>query len=304
MPLSIVEIFGRTLNSPNLPVSIRSRECPFAPGLCTKNFNDGMPSGVCTLVATQDRTPVICCPKRLYANTYEVLRRVAESAFGTEAEFGGNPRRTGAAKVVLIFGKGHGGELQMVYQTKSFSVDWILAVADRQGNLVEFVPVEVQTIDTTGSYRWQSWDIQSKHESPVIHNYPQPPLKDSGFNWENVNKRILPQLITKGNIVRREPLCRHGLYFVCPTPVFRRIRERLAGDYLSYQPQPGAITFHNYGLQMDSDADPKPIILEGQSTTTIDQLALALTAPRDLPEAGLYGAVIQRAVNERFAEAL
>lgn len=302
MPLSIVEIFGRTLNSPNLSSSVRGRECPFVPGVCTKNFPDGMPSGVCTLVATKDPTPVFCCPKRLYANSYEILRRVAATAFGPDAEFAGNPSQTNSAKIVLVFGKGVGGELQMLYQTKNFSVDWVLAVADRQGKLIEFVPVEVQTIDTTGSYRWQSWDIQSRNGSPMIHEYRQPPLKNSGFNWENVNKRILPQLITKGNIVRREPLCRHGLFFVCPTPVFRRIQERLAGDYLSYQPQPGAITFHNYGLQVDSHLDPKPIVLEGQSTTTIDQLALALTAPRDLPEAGLYGAVIQRAVRERFAQ--
>jgi len=32
----------------------------------------------------------------------------------------------------------------------------------------------------------------------------------------------------------------------------------------------------------------------------IDQLALALTAPRDLPDAGSYGLIIQRAIEERL----
>ncbi len=40
----------------------------------------------------------------------------------------------------------------------------------------------------------------------------------AGVNWENVSKRILPQLIYKGYVLRRERLCSKGLFFVCPKP--------------------------------------------------------------------------------------
>jgi hypothetical protein len=68
---------------------------------------------------------------------------------------------------------------------------------------------------------------------------------------------------------------------------------------LDYVPQHGSITFHHYGLDVDSSLDPKPLAFAGESTTTIDQLALALTAPRDLPPV-VYGQVIQRAIDERL----
>jgi hypothetical protein len=190
--------------------------------------------------------------------------------------------------------------LRIAYQKTHFAVDWVLALVEADGRLLAFAPVEVQTIDTTGSYRRQSWTMQRDCGSTRIASYVEPPEKASNFNWENVNKRILPQLITKGHIVRREPLCTKGLYFVCPTPVFNKIRGRLAGEMLSYAPQPGAITFHHYGLDIASRSDPKPLILAGESTTTIDQLAIALTAPRELPPSGQYGQVIQRAIQDRL----
>ena len=46
-----------------------------------------------------------------------------------------------------------------------------------------------------------------------------PEYSNAGMNWENVNKRILPQLIYKGHVLRREELCRKGLFFVCPKHV-------------------------------------------------------------------------------------
>ena len=49
-------------------------------------------------------------------------------------------------------------------------------------------------------------------------------------NWENVNKRIIPQLIYKGQVLQREEGCKKGLFFVCPTPVYHNITARLGGN--------------------------------------------------------------------------
>ena len=78
----------------------------------------------------------------------------------------------------------------------------------------------MQTIDTTGTY-------QNARRALIERKAVE---KDTvGLNWENVSKRIIPQIIYKGQVLQREELCRSGLYFVCPKPVYDRVLERLGG---------------------------------------------------------------------------
>jgi Restriction endonuclease NotI len=68
------------------------------------------------------------------------------------------------------------------------------------GELLEFVPVEVQSMDTTGSYQPEWYRLFGR-------TLPEGRFKKgSNINWENVNKRIIPQLMSKGNVFRREEL--------------------------------------------------------------------------------------------------
>lgn len=63
---------------------------------------------------------------------------------------------------------------------------------------------------------------------------------------------------------------------------------------LAYRYQPGALTFswHNVGPEAP-DGQIRLLTPEGQFTTTIDQVALAFTAPANLPPAGVYQEAIQ-----------
>jgi hypothetical protein len=116
----------------------------------------------------------------------------------------------------------------------------------------------------------------------------------AGVNWENVSKRILPQLIYKGHVLRRERLCSKGLFFVCPKPVKDKIVQRLGGNLLDYGLQPGALTFRWYDIGPDKgQALPRDIAFGGQLTTTVDQVATAFTSPTNLPEAGVYQQAIE-----------
>ena len=84
-----------------------------------------------------------------------------------------------------------GGELPLPKRKGrgSYYVDWILARLDGSGELTEFTAIEVQTIDTTGSYQNARRALIERHEVE----------KDTvGLNWENVSKRIIPQIIYKG----------------------------------------------------------------------------------------------------------
>jgi hypothetical protein len=127
---------------------------------------------------------------------------------------------------------------------------------------------------------------------------PFPGYSTAGINWENVSKRILPQLIYKGHVLRRERLCSKGLFFVCPKPVKDKIVQRLGGNLLDYGLQPGALTFRWYDIGPDkAPGVTRDIVFGGQLTTTVDQVANAFTSPTNLPEAG----VNQQAIESELA---
>lgn len=265
--------------------------CPFLDTRCLKTLNDGTVSGACTLQPMRS-DPVIICPIRLYEDNYRILRDVAETAFGpgTRLMTPMDARRaTHDGNNVAVFGKRWGGELRLPNRrgTGAYFVDWILARVGASGRLRDFVAVEVQSIDTTGNYR--------EERATYLREQDFAGQSTAGLNWENVNKRILPQLIYKGHVLRREPLCQKGLFFVCPRQVWERVRERLggAGVMMEYQLQPGSITFCWYDVSAQRPpGQRRELVLGGTFTTTVDQVALAFTAPQNLPDARVYESAI------------
>jgi hypothetical protein len=290
MALRIVEMFGHAPADPSgAALDLRATaQCPFIRDSCTKQFRDGRRSGVCTVQLARGESPVVCCPNRLYAGDYRILVDVARLAFGEGVRLiNGND----VAKVahdgrnVAVFGKRWGKELRLPRRDAGrggYFVDWVLALISREGALQEFVALEVQTIDTTGTYRGE-WDAYMRGENPVG-------LSNAGLNWENVSKRILPQLIHKGNVLRRERLCTKGMFFVCPTQVYQAIQGRLSNDLEEYPgPAAGNLTFVWYGLGPEPGAGRvRELVLEGTFSTTIDQVSDALTGAHNLPLAGVY----------------
>jgi hypothetical protein len=292
MSVRIVELFGFAA-SDSSPSAVEHREknrCPFLRDTCTKTLSDGIVSGVCTIKQVNSG-PVICCPVRLYAADYKMLLEIAVSAFGEDVRLvtgSHTPTMLEGFKNVAVFGKRWGRELHLPQRggTGSYFVDWILALLSPEGKLKEFVAVEVQAIDTTGNYRAE----RQAHMDGAAFSRNSP----AGINWENVSKRILPQLIYKGHVLRREPLCRKGLFFVCPTPVYQKISGRLGGNLLEYAQQPGALTFRWYDLGPDlGQGTHRDVVMEGQLTTTVDQVANAFTSPTNLPAAGVYQQAIE-----------
>jgi hypothetical protein len=244
---TIWEFFGyQTSDSSSVAISaVQKEECPIIKSRCEKTFNDGVVSGVCTLKQIKGN-PVICCPIRLYADDYRILREIATLAFGEGLELvAGGTAKAFCIKTskpcIAVFGKRWGGELRLPQRggRGSYFVDWVLARLNPAGILEEFIAVEVQTIDTTGNYR--NGFVALKKSREIVKT-------TAGLNWENVSKRILPQLIYKGQVLQREELCKKGLFFVCPDPVFRRIEQRLGGNQTlhRYPLQPASITFLTY----------------------------------------------------------
>ena len=308
---TIVDFFGYVAedDSQESLSAVAKNLCPFIHDTCTKVLGrDGTCSGVCAVKQVTADDWVICCPIRLYADDYRILHIIAEKTFGQRLDMHSGETAalglySGRAAVerakeeggaVAVFGHRWGGELRLPKRsgTGNYFADWVLALIDGDGELVEFTSIEVQTIDTTGNYRDSRAALLDgrKIEKSTV-----------GLNWENVSKRILPQLGYKGQVLQREPLCGAGLWFVTPETVYQRIAERLGGESnmaFGYAPQPGALHFLRYDYD-DIASTPKgssvPLHVTGEGCTTVEQVQAAFNRVR-LPEPGVYGNALREAL--------
>jgi hypothetical protein len=279
------------------------RMCPFLRSQCTKILaRDGDVAGVCAVRQKADISPdVICCPNRIYADDYKMLHTISLKAFGKRYSLYAGRSAVARAKengAVAVFGQGWGGELRLPQRkgTGSYYVDWALARLNEEGELVELTAIEVQTIDTTGNYRKGRTALLSNRE--VVDD-------TVGLNWENVSKRIIPQIIYKGQVLQREDLCKTGLYFVCPQPVYERVLNRLGGkDKLPKFPvQPASIHFISYDYERCAtvpDGVIRPLNVVDEHCTTVYKIQEAFSS-LNLPEGNVYRDAIRRSLYEPSA---
>lgn len=292
MPTKVLEFHGFQPLSDESKAFADLKWCPFVDEKCKKTRS----GGVCALQAPTT-PPVIICPNRLYGNKFAVIRRIARETFGDECELITDiaaeiRRRNGTltGREVVVFGQGFSGEVGIKAPTidgeaGSFKVDFLLSQIGPQLEPLSIVAIEVQTIDTTNSYKKAS--VSYYANEPYASKWGEGST-NAGFNWENVTKRILPQIIYKGHALRREKLAMHGLFFVLPEPVLQKIRTRIGSSLLQYPKGPGTVTFHSYNLAEPGSNAERQLIPATEFTTTVEQIAFAFVSPQNLPPLGIY----------------
>lgn len=236
----IVELFGYRPDD----VSGESKSashfgiCPFISGQCTKtNHDKSVVYGVCSVshgISKQAGTEVIVCPKRLYSENYKILQDVISLAWPNEdyrLVAGGRidqlaQKANDVERPAIAFGQNSGNEIQ-VQSNGTLSMDWIIQSYDKDQSLKarNFVGVEVQSIDITGNYRNNREAYRALRSGAEVSEIPD---SGHGLNWANVHKRLIPQLIRKGNIYRHCERC-VGFFFLVPEIVFQRFEEVLGG---------------------------------------------------------------------------
>lgn len=302
----IAEFFGYAASdkSETALLTAARKNCPFLGSFCVKTLaRDKVISGVCAIRQKTAGSPnVICCPIRLYAEDYKMLKLIAQKAFKIRLSlYAGRvavekAKREGGA--IAVFGKGWGGELRLPQRKGigSYFVDWVLARLDKHGELAELTAIEVQTIDTTGSYGNARRELA---ETRTV-------LSDTvGLNWENVSKRIIPQIIYKGQVLQREDLCRSGLYLVCPKPVYQRIIDRLGGTEKlpEFPSQPASINFIAYdAISEQKNGEITPLGIVEEHCTTVYKVQEAFSS-LNLPDGNVYKDAISRTLYpDRFQD--
>ncbi len=289
--------YGATDRSEAALNAASTRTCPFTHSTCSKILGrERIPSGVCSI---RQKTPgsagVICCPNRIYAENYKMLKTISRKAFGADYKLYAGRAAVDRARAeggaIAVFGHGWGGELRLPQRKGigSYFVDWVLAYLDRYGELTEFTAIEVQTIDTTGSYQAARRELESTGR--VISD-------TVGLNWENVSKRIIPQIIYKGQVLQREDLCKTGLFFVAPAPVYKRVIDRLGGKEKlpTFPYQPASIHFISYDkVALPAVGRITPLDVLEEHCTTVYKVQEAFSS-LNLPEGNVYRDAIYRSL--------
>lgn len=242
---SLIEVFGYAPND----ITSEARKfwglnaCPFIGRVCSKyDHTNTICYGTCSVSnAGQD---VIICPNRLYANKYETIRHVSEDAFGKLPFMMFDEyleKASNSLNCVVALGQNSGREVKL----SKMSMDWVLAHIEN-GKLMEYVGIEVQSIDITGNYR-DAW-YAARDQKTVI------PPSAHGLNWANVHKRLMPQIIRKSLVYSRSLLVKNGLFFIVSEPVYQRFEEIIGSDIPTVNaPGKDVITVFTYNL-----GDPVP----------------------------------------------
>ena len=157
------------------------------------------------------------------------------------------------------------------------SLDWVIQryqMDDGRLRPVDFIGIEVQSIDITGNYRdnWSAYKAVRDGEPPKYI-----PDSGHGLNWANVHKRLIPQIIRKGNIYCRLNRCA-GFFFTLPDIVYQKFEEILGDLEHVERPSKDVLSVLTYGLGPQPEAPSmRDLIRVREAHVTLDSVKNAFS---------------------------
>jgi len=233
--------------------------CPYRNAVCTKRSHriDG-PFPVCSVFRQRrgeaSPVPIAVCPKRLYAA--DIYNDVIAYCWP-----GGKPKNP---IVVHEIKMGDVGNVDMV----------IADLSDDRKTIENFISIELQAIDITGSYE--------PAYSSIVLNTPLDRRPTYNFNYKNVQKRFITQLIDKG-------FYHHHWRTKIVAVVQDAIYENLVGriDFPEVNIDRSNVIFMRYGMVLadTSEGSRYELRLRGVTGTTHSDLMMSsiyqITPPKD-----------------------
>lgn len=172
---AIAELFGRpsTRTGIDWARTVADQGCPFLGRTCYKvrKSEPEVSIGSCTVLHGKPRSPIMICPARLLEH-----------------------RQIFSDCLHLLDLHERGNELHVVSEVSvpGGSVDYFL-VSVRGTAIVDFVGIELQTLDTTGTIWPERQRLLHRLEVRVADG-PSPSGKSFGMNWKHTAKTTLVQL--------------------------------------------------------------------------------------------------------------
>ncbi len=181
-PLSEVFGFPISNDSEEVKKSRQKRLCPFnrTSNICTKDKAES-PLGVCSIYYSDK--PVINCPIRFQEGDL-IFRKAAD----------------------FFFEQDEGWDILSEIRLKdkdgktAGNIDYVLVLRDKNGKLIDFASLEIQSVYITGNLR-KPFEKYIEQQNPAFewnerYNYPKPDYLSSS------RKRLIPQMLQKGGIFK------------------------------------------------------------------------------------------------------
>ncbi len=227
----VSELFSFSVNRTDVDwkTVIDGQQCPYTRKRCFKvrKSEPDISIGTCTVRYGAGFDNIIICPHRL-------LER----------------RQIFTDCLHLLTMHVPGNELHLIPEVSipGGSVDYFIVSVDSDRKVRDFIGIELQTLDTTGSV----WPERQKAVRELgLHCEDAVPDKPFGMNWKMTAKTILVQLHHK--VRTFENINRH-LVLVVQEQLLNYIKKEFSFSHVSSHPLAGdAVHFHSYGLKTVDD---------------------------------------------------
>ncbi|MCE8864143.1 NotI family restriction endonuclease [Phocaeicola vulgatus] len=221
----VKEFFTYISDSPNIDWEgiLSTQHCRYTHKKCvkTRKSNPEISIGTCTVTYGKDKRDVIICPHRL-------LER----------------RQIFIDCLHLLNSHTPGNELHIVPEVSipGGSVDYVLVSTDKNRKVKDFVGIELQTMDTTGTV-WP--ERQRLLQELGFHVTEDISDKTFGMNWKMTSKTILVQLLHK--IETFESLNRHFVLIV-QDHLLEYMKKEFSFSHVTDAKLGDCMHFHAYSL--------------------------------------------------------
>ena len=251
---AVVELFGRssTGENENWKRIIREQICPFLNRRCYKvRKNEPDTSiGSCTVLYGRNARPIMICPTRLIER-----------------------KQIFVDCIHLLMAHEPGNELHIVSEVAvpGGSVDYFL-VSARDGAVKDFVGVELQTLDTTGTV-WPERQRLLRDLGVDRHDDGEHLNRSFGMNWKHTAKTILVQMHHK---IQTFEHVNRRLVLVMQDGLLDYMAREFEFAHLKNPALPGdSMQFHSYAMERQWDNSYK-IVLDSRWSTDTDGIATCL----------------------------
>jgi len=251
---TVIELFGYDASDPNRPWGevVSDQQCPFIGKRCYKvrKSESEVSIGTCTVSYGRPPTPVIICPARLTDRGQIFMDCVH-----------------------LLSLHEPGNELHLIPEVKvpGGNVDFFLASA-KNGKIVDFVGIELQTLDTTGTV----WPERQRIVERLGVSTGDPAVnstKTYGMNWKMTAKTILVQMHHKAATFEH---VNRKLVLVIQSEFLEYMQREFKFDHV-HEPATvsDSVHIHAYGLKDPVDGF-RALTLASRVSTDVDGIAESL----------------------------
>lgn len=255
----VLELFGKSKfdqNVDNWEKIVENQQCPYLKGGCIKvrKSTPDISIGTCSVKYGRDERDIMICPFRLLE---------------------GNQIFFDCMHLLTLHEPGNKLHVIPEFYIPGGSVDYFL-VSAKEGKVIDFVGIELQTLDTTGTV-WPERQRLLEEKNITTIDDASKSKKKFGMNWKMTAKTILVQLHHK--ITTFENLGKH-LVLVTQDCLTDYMNENFNFAHLNDARLGDSMHFHSYTLD-ETEEQTLELNLKNRLSTDVNGISVCLGLQAD-----------------------